>query len=118
MESIMTRLGSSHLDGLDGNAGSADFGFPSAHLDASWTLPESGPQFYLRYQPSPHMVLDLETHAGIRKSIKKYQRRTVRRSSLLTQSLKPEKLMLGTRDRLRLVSTWRRGPGPDFAAQR
>jgi hypothetical protein len=79
MESIMvdgfeaTRLGSSHLDGLYGNAGNADFGFPSAQPEANWTLPESGTQFYLRYQPSPHIVLNLENHAGIRKKVEEIQ---------------------------------------------
>ena len=62
-------LGDDRIDGLDQDAGSESFGFPTLQFDLAYTLADTGTQFYLLFQPSPHIFLDLEAHAGIRQRL-------------------------------------------------
>ena len=62
-------LGDERIDSLDEDAGSEDIAFPALQFDINYTLGDSQTQFYLRNQPSPYVLLDMEALAGIRQQV-------------------------------------------------
>ena len=66
---VPAKTGDYRIDSRDQDAGSESFGFPTLRFDVAYTLAATGTQFYLLFQPSPHIFLDLEAHAGVRQRL-------------------------------------------------
>lgn len=53
------QVGDDRIDGVGEDPGSENFGFPVLSFDLAYTIAETGTQLYTRFDPSPHIFLDL-----------------------------------------------------------
>ena len=62
-------LGEDRIDSLGNDAGSEDIAFPALQFEVNYTLADTQTQFYIRNQPSPYVLVDLEALGGIRQQV-------------------------------------------------